>query len=114
MISATTYNLFVSWFSEYATHYGNNPRILKFRKDEPLSKAGVTMASRFYTPDEALKVRRLWRPCCWSEESLCCPLPKGLSPCWLAHHCLMPQSLSCVTLLSMPVCLPPGRAQVGV
>ncbi|PNW86764.1 hypothetical protein CHLRE_02g095146v5 [Chlamydomonas reinhardtii] len=44
----TTYNLFMTWFSDFAMNYGHHPAIQKMKQDNPTLKYGVAMTGEFY------------------------------------------------------------------
>lgn len=53
----TTYNLFMTWFSDFAMNYGHHPAIQKMKQDNPTLKYGVAMTGEFYrTLSEDVKV----------------------------------------------------------
>ncbi|KAG2427601.1 hypothetical protein HXX76_012255 [Chlamydomonas incerta] len=44
----TAYNLFMTWFSDFAVNYGHHPAIIKLKADNANVKYGVGMTSAFY------------------------------------------------------------------
>ncbi|GLC39053.1 hypothetical protein PLESTB_001288300 [Pleodorina starrii] len=59
----TPYNVFMSWLTDFAAHYGRHPTIVALKTANPAKKLGMPLAAEFYRAMPAEKKEAMMKVC---------------------------------------------------